>query len=949
MKPPIALLAVLLIVLAAGLLAWLWLGSDDVGIRPDAPAGQSTTAGAAAGDAAQSSQGNAAPAAAVERQAAPSPSGTASDGAAEDPGAADDEPEPAGPWLRGRVVDARGEGLAKARVVLADERAEQLPFRIGGLDDMMAGAGNGVRTADDGTFAIRMQRREGGDYRLIATHARHPRGGTNGNATADKGGIVITLRDGVSITGRVLGGPPDAANVRVFCKRIEGGIGNAMAGAVIDLGGLVDALGIPIGARNSALDEEARFELHGLDPASSYRVWAAQMQGDSDPGAWASGGDIPDDVELGQWRKTTIVAEFAAGTQGVELMWREPTIVTVRVIDARTNAPIEHLTVSAGTVRELSVLGLSVPVPALRPIPQEEFPGGIVEVSEFEVTSAESTTLALEIRAEGKKRWIRRDIDGNRTGVIDLGTASLAEAPIVVTEVIDAATGQPIAGAEVELESFEPPGDDDGEASERSGSVSFSARTNVATPAGPNIDLDDPGGQKKTVTDENGHCRITPVFEGQAHVIVRAEDYALASSEPFSLQPAGEQPITVRLRRGGAVTVRTRDGHGNTLANAVVERQGPVAGDKDTARTNAAGERAFTGLTPGEHQFRLLGTDAGDEGGLRIQLQGLMETGTGETVLVQEGGSAELVLTEPLRGRLTGTVTMNGRPLDRAQIQLLPAGLDDEESAAREMASQMIEATVGQFLGGTSQTDESDVDGWFEIQAIDIGEYRLVVRHDDLAMPATQPVTVVEGDNQVNVPLQLTIVKGRVVDDRGEPIARASIAALPASPETLDVATQMGDARGMLTSLFGGGGSEPIRTDGDGNFELRGVRPGMALAIQAEARLHVTGNTTIEPIPAGTTRDGVEIVLRGGGRVSVSAVGVRGALAARATWAGPAPADGKDPRARDAMLRRSRTTIDGLLPGRWRVELKGLGASEDAQPQFVEIQRGKTARATFGR
>lgn len=103
------------------------------------------------------------------------------------------------------------------------------------------------------------------------------------------------------------------------------------------------------------------------------------------------------------------------------------------------------------------------------------------------------------------------------------------------------------------------------------------------------------------------------------------------------------------------------------------------------------------------------------------------------------------------------------------------------------------------------------------------------------------------------------------------------------------------------------------------------------------------GKQRIAAIVAGTSRDGVEVILRQGGRVRV----VKGALSAKLTWA-ETPSDDA-PKDREGLLRRSRLTINGLVPGRRSVKLVGVGLPPDLQPRTIEVAPGKTERVDFGR
>ena len=288
------LLIAALAVVAAAVAAWQWSAGEAP--RP----GQTTEPGAAdrqtpGADAKPTAGGTAI---APERSEVPTPPAAAPDEPAAEPADAD---AAAGKFaVRGRVVDVRGNGIADAHVHVTDQPVADLPFGIHGiegLDDMLSGRPGDASTAADGTFELRVP--DAGPFRLVATHPDHPRGDYRGEATADVEGVVITLRDGARITGSVLGAPPEAESIVVFARRLKGTVEKATSGALLDVSGLVEAVGAPLGAARAEVDAERRFELRGLDPDSRYSIWAANAT-----------------TANGMPLKSTPALEFAAGTLG---------------------------------------------------------------------------------------------------------------------------------------------------------------------------------------------------------------------------------------------------------------------------------------------------------------------------------------------------------------------------------------------------------------------------------------------------------------------------------------------------------------------------------------------------------------------------------------------------------------------------------------------------------
>lgn len=922
MKPnSLGLFVVSLLILAAvGFAVWSYFGAESL-----APAGPS--APGATGERAGAGSGSVVPAAAmvessdqVARTEVQIDPAVGADTVAPDESAAMYR-------VRGRVVDMRGAGIEGARVGVAERQMDELPFAIGGLDDLLADATGGQATDADGYFDVALM--AGGSFRLIATHAEYPRGEHRGTATADVEGVVIALRDGARIAGRVVGVPPGVHSIEVFSRRVKGAVEGAASTMLIDLGGLAEGLGVTIGGRSALAMEDRTFELRGLDPDERYTVWAANADAKDRPPV-----------------KCTLSQELRAGAIGAQLHWREPLTVLVRIVDA-DNHPIEQLDVAAGFVKEVKLLGMSVPIPTVQPMRQKDYPEGLVRIDGLEIVENDHELFAIEVRAAGRRPWKRHDVSVPRSGVVDLGVVRLEESAVVVARVIEATTGEPIVGATVELLEIEDEAGEKNASGSGAGSISFS--TNVSTPAGEgasesDLMLADPDRLSMVgTTDRAGECRITAEFDGEAKLNVQAKGYAQSGTGPFAVPARGVVEIDVPVYRGGKVQVTAVDGHGEAAPLVFVRRQGPFDGDEKTLRTDKNGMLTFELLSVGEHTFKLLDVDPGESGSLKVGLTGLLDASSGRPVQVVDGETVEITLAQPLLGNATGIVMLDGVPLDDANVRLFRAG-----AAEQELAAEMLGSVLGGLVD-TGATSDTDVEGWFEMEHVATGDYRLVVKHKDLVMPSSMPVSIVEGDNRIDFPIVVTCIRGRVVDASGAPVARATISVTAAEGKLTDLTDQMGDAREMMAEIFGGGGGRNVgvRTNSDGTFELRGLRAGIPLKVVARARMHVDGSQRVVELVAGTTRTGVEVVLRPGARIRVSAIGVRGAMTAKLEWAGATSVDA--PRDRESLLRRSRATIDGLTPGRWRVTIDGQGLPADMQPRVIDVLAGKTERVDFGK
>ncbi|HZN37613.1 MAG TPA: carboxypeptidase-like regulatory domain-containing protein [Planctomycetota bacterium] len=827
-----------------------------------------------------------------------------------DAGVAPTAPAPeAAAVVHGRVVDVRGAGIADARVAVL--RQDQLPAGIAlGLPrEVRDAAGEPVHTDSGGAFAVPLAKR--GSFELIASHDGHPSAKHAGVADGPRvEGVVIVLRDGGSIAGMIEGAPADVGELEVIARALEEGVAaaaGAAANAMFDFGGLFEGLDLPIGARKTVAAADGTFRLIGLEPGARFWVFALRKMQD------------------GKTTRCTERMDVREGAHGVRLRWRESLAIVVRVLDADTGSPIEDLDVSVGPVRKMVVVGMSVPVPMRQPVPQHHFADGLVQIDGISVDDGKDP-LSIEVRAPGHRAWLRDDLDATRPGRLDLGVVQLVAAPVVRVTVV--CGDEPVAGAKVRLVRVEdaPADREDGPRS----SIMFS--TTATTPANPGADpttpVSIPVTDTRVTTDANGICELTADFAGRARINVSASGHAAFWGQPFELPSRGVVEHRAVLWRGGKAAVRVVDGHGAPLAGATVRRSGAEPKDTATAKTDAQGAVSFRHVAPGTHSFALDEASA-SSGGIRVDISGVDDSDVGAiSVQIGDGQVVDVLLTAPLRGSLRGVVTLDGQPLDRAEVAVVDVPKD---GAAADLSAELgaaFESMLGGLVGeDQGQRTKTGVDGEYELASVRAGARRVLVRHKRLAMPACSDVTIVEGINQHDIALRSTTLRGRVLDQRGEPIEGALVAVSVDIGDAETATARADEAAGVLGELFGGGIQHEVRTDKDGAFELGGVRPGVPLRVRATSRLHVAHSVRVDALPAGSARDGVELRLGLAGRVRVRA-SIEGALSVRAEWSGGTPVPKGAGAPRTAVLKSGRATLEGLPPGRWRLGLEGSPAVE---------------------
>jgi hypothetical protein len=281
---------------------------------------------------------------------------------------------------------------------------------------------------------------------------------------------------------------------------------------------------------------------------------------------------------------------------------------------------------------------------------------------------------------------------------------------------------------------------------------------------------------------------------------------------------------------------------------------------------------------------------------------------------------------------LRGVVRENGVPLVGARVAFVEGSGTD---AGRDVAESM----VGTMLGGSRSAKSVD-GGGYKLSDLPEGEHRLRVTHRDRVMPAVVPVRLQNGDNLHDIELEVTTLRGLVLDPQGKPVDGARVNA---------GVTKAGAIPGNFVDLMGGmlvgmGNANPaVKTDATGAFELRGIDGDVELQVRASAK-GFEATVTTATVARGTTRAGVELRLGAAGRIQVSIPSAEGTPMVSVTASFVDESAGVTPVQR--MLLKGKCTLEGLRPGAWRVE---YDSSRSPTPvvRTVEVVAGETATVEF--
>ena len=254
--------------------------------------------------------------------------------------------------------------------------------------------------------------------------------------------------------------------------------------------------------------------------------------------------------------------------------------------------------------------------------------------------------------------------------------------------------------------------------------------------------------------------------------------------------------------------------------------------------------------------------------------------------------------------------------------------------------------------GGPSAT--TDARGEFSFEGLKTGDQRLEIRHATRAMSFEQVVEIEQGDNELEVDLDVTTASGRVFDHEGKPLPGARVAmkraAQEGEPQVRMVISFAGSAGGSQMISNAPEDPDAVVTDEDGRWELRGIAADREVFVTANADGYDEARSDAFEVPRGSGKDGIEVRFRRPGALELRIQDPPGgAVIAVLNRRG---AIGSEPRIEQII--GGSATIEGLEPGEWEISLNAPqptpGASEanfDPDELVVEVVSGETRTADF--
>lgn len=346
---------------------------------------------------------------------------------------------------------------------------------------------------------------------------------------------------------------------------------------------------------------------------------------------------------------------------------------------------------------------------------------------------------------------------------------------------------------------------------------------------------------RRASTDGAGRAALAAVGPGTWFARVTSDGLAPASRE-IEVIGAADQVFEFSLGEGGVVAGRVIDADGKPIENAGVDHQPsldvPFLGNLATqygAEQFAAGALRSTRRTDADGGFRLTGLTYEEEFTLAVAHPDYLATLTDARV-----GADDLAIVLMRGARLRATILdgRDGKPVTQFTATLLRKVMGMMEMPARTI-------TVADAEGALTMSKLPPGSLALRIEAAGLARHEQDVRLRD-------DETLDLGDLRLTPPAQ---IQGRVVDDRGQPVARAKVRALRGGVQDNEMFVAMTGAKAAA------------QTASDGTFTLDDLVPGR-VRLQASARCFAPTQSERVAVEASQTLRDVVLTLGHGGAIA---------------------------------------------------------------------------------
>ncbi len=855
-----------------------------------------------------------------------------------------------GAWVHGRVVDARGVPLED--VDIRARNVVENPFGSMGLGNFLGGAMveflDGTKTSSDGRFTVKGLL-PGAAHVTARMEGMRPASSEAIEISANGPGNVgdLVMETGATIAGYVTdhdGAPVEGATIRVSSM------------ARIMIGRMEDAPRQDIGHEMSLraqTDPTGFFELSGLS-GGTYTVHAS-----AEGFARSSEADIP------------------VGTYDLTLTLDPLGKLFVRVIDARTGAPVDGATLDAeeqrgegrGGFRMRRVGGETRPV--LTGAEAVAAAGLDVDsAGAYLIQDASPEGMDITVEAEGFALTVAQ-----AEGVYaeDVGSLEIELLPetIVAGYVLDE-QGDPIEHARVRLS----PQDDGDDGMFTVGEGTFEVRREVRRRVGGGPGGRGGDGESHTArSDSAGYFEVRGVPAGEWELTARADTFVRSDAVPMSLgEGERRDDIALELAMGGSIAGVVTEADGEpvagidvTITSTDVEPDpaleglppglamfGGMGGDgQHRASTDSDGRYEQDSLPPGRYRVKLapanmmnFGGGGGRRGGGFMSfITDSADDGTDEGAIfvdVVAGTEASADFVRPRRGEIRGRITAAGEPATDVTVSLREADsfmpFGGREATTDRLGNYRFddveagEYTVSALPAGAGLEERLDVD-------VRMGETRMA----DLTFGgSTLRGRVLDKDSGLGAAgVFLTVAE--VKEDEGGGFAGGSFGGEFQIVTAVDI-DDGGGGRGGMEMTLGGGPISRVKTDNQGWFELKYMSPG-TFTVETSGGGFINGEAG--PIDLGENErvDDIEIeVVRGAVINGVVVSGKSGEVLSHV----PVRLSGNGTQEMTTTDDQGGFNFEGLSEGVYDVSVMGSGffAAPIAE-EAVELKAGQERRLSL--
>lgn len=745
-------------------------------------------------------------------------------------------------------------------------------------------------TPEDGTF--RCDELAPGPFHLVVEKPGHPVAYHEGEVTAGRGlaGVVVRLERGDSISGEVDSGDRPPADLWVSAWPVDRG-----------------TPAVDRRPRAVRPDVDGRFELGGLRPDGTYRVYVGLDRSPRSPMAGES-------------------TEAPSGERDLRLVWRPRASVRGRVVRRSAGTgelePVESFVVwqAKGAPGDDEFDGRALTDESGEALVSH--PGGVFRFDGLRIGEGEQVPYTFRVRAAGFEQLVRRGVPLGHGDHVDLGDLELTPAASLRVRVVEAGTDLPVEGARIFL---------------------------AAAP-----DRDTLG--RWRLWDRPAHSSDKIRFaesdaEGRAVLqLPTRRPWALfANADGF---PVGDlldvtrddEEVVVELARGTTLTAEVVDEEGNPLKGVEVSLR---VSQRQRGNLRLPRRMVISG-EDGIARFEHIETGRGE---VRAELPRMRPrqprgwTEVAEVVDIPSSGEVNARLVMPVSGELRGRVRAGGAALPDARIRL----------AVREGKDLIRPETTSTTLRAIA-----DSNGEFALRGIPTGTYEVTVNHRTRAMATVFTHRVGSEPEELLIDLADAAVSGRLVyRGSGEPVAGAMVRVL--GPSELHRAwvgqrTLRAERDGSMDARDDWLEPGSLRSGADGTFAFGGLTVGVPVRLEISGSLILFKRVNLQPFEAGDVREQVVIEVDAAASLTVvagssSGSGRRGRRGGQYGIRLRGLDEGGGVRSSKVVsrLRWPSHRFSSLAPGRYRVETVDLRAegTPAVESRELTLEAGERASITM--